>query len=206
MIDQAWMHLVFLVLGTVILFRARRSGASLSSTLLQIAFAFYATRVVALTFFPIPFDGEVLAFEREMSARGFGQSNNFVLFETVRETPPRAFNTQVLGNLVLLAPLGVFAPLLWLRFQLPRNAAALVIGTAVAIESAQLLASLALGFTFRSFDVDDLWLNSLGGLAGAGVGLVLGRAQTYARLRTQPVPTRPVAASQQRPGVGEPAG
>lgn len=207
MIGPVWMHAVFLAFTGLIIVRARRSNTPLASTLLQVAFAFYATRVVALTFFPIPFDAEVLAFEREMSARGFGQSNNFTLFETVRETPPWDFNRQIFGNLVLLTPLGLLAPLLWLRFQLARNAAALVIGTAFAIESLQFLASLALGFTFRSFDVDDLWLNSLGGLAGAAVGVALGRAQTYTRLRSQPPATEPaVATSQPKPAVVEPAG
>lgn len=177
--------LVFVVIATAIVVRAWRKETTSARTALQVFFAFYATQVAALTFFPIPIDPDVLASERAMSALGFGQSNNFTLFETLRETPPRAFTTQIFGNLILLFPLGLLAPLVWRRFQSARNAAALVVATTLAIETTQLLASLALGFTFRSFDVDDLWLNSLGGFAGAAFGIALARAWSDTQLRPQ---------------------
>ena len=52
------------------------------------------------------------------------------------------------------------------RFSRKVSAIALVIGTTVAIEVTQLGVSTLLGYTYRSFDVDDLWLNAAGGVLG----------------------------------------
>ena len=68
---------------------------------------------------------------------------------------------------IALAPLGVYGPALrpalrdWRRFLLVAAA------MAVAIETAQLLGSLAEGFTYRVTDVDDALLNAAGALGGA---------------------------------------
>lgn len=43
---------------------------------------------------------------------------------------------------------------------------AIIILTVLAIETLQAIATAAYGFPFRSFDVDDLWLNTAGGFTG----------------------------------------
>ena len=77
---------------------------------------------------------------------------------------------------MLLAPLGFLAPLLWKRFATLFRGIGLVVGTTLAIEFSQLGISGILGYTYRSFDVDDLWLNALGGSVAVVVGLALRRA------------------------------
>ena len=76
---------------------------------------------------------------------------------------PRSVLYQV-GNVVLFLPFGLFPPLLWRRYGWRR---ALLVGICVTlgIESWQLLVG-------RTFDVDDLILNT----AGASLGWILWRA------------------------------
>jgi glycopeptide antibiotics resistance protein len=69
------------------------------------------------------------------------------------------FLIQVGGNILLLLPLGLVSGCLkkgWLWVAL----------VSLLIEVSQLLLSLQLGFVYRTFDVDDLWMNSLGGFLG----------------------------------------
>ena len=173
MLGPEWMNVAFVVIVIAVVVRSMRRDTSVGSMLVQVAFAFYATRVAALTFFPLPIDPDVIAREQELAAMGIGQTNNFELFGTVGELSRRAFALQVYGNLVLLTPLGVLAPVIWRRYRSVVSGTALVVGTALAIETTQLAGSLALGFTYRSFDVDDLWLNTLGGIGGLVIGRVV---------------------------------
>ncbi|WP_261806319.1 VanZ family protein [Lapidilactobacillus luobeiensis] len=85
------------------------------------------------------------------------------------EFDPFAFlNYQVsqnLGNLVMLAPLTLLAPLLVRRFQQFRNDLALGFLTSLSIECTQ----LAMNYFYlgnRVFDLSDLLLNTSGGLLG----------------------------------------
>lgn len=70
------------------------------------------------------------------------------------------------GNLVLLVPFGLLlATVTRLR---PQRAAALVVATAAMIEGLQFLMGAG-----RSVDIDDVILNSIGGLLGIAVGVAL---------------------------------
>lgn len=70
--------------------------------------------------------------------------------------------TQLLGNTVLFLPWGFFLPLLWKRFRKFLPIAGMCLGLTCFIESTQL-------FIGRTVDVDDLILNLLGSLCGAGL-------------------------------------
>lgn len=63
------------------------------------------------------------------------------------------------GNVLIFAPLGFLPPLLWKRLARWRRAVGLCFCVSLFIECAQL-------FVGRSVDVDDLILNTLGGLLG----------------------------------------
>lgn len=182
MIEEQWMYVVFAVTTIVLLVRARRTTDSVAQITFQVLLVFYASRVIALTFLPFPIKGDFLAAERETFAMGIGQTNNFVPFETIRDTWGWTFNRQILGNLIMLFPLGVLTPLALRKFRSARSLITLVVGAAVGIETLQLLLSQALGYNYKSFDVDDLWLNALGGLTGAIFGLLIVRHKMYARL------------------------
>jgi glycopeptide antibiotics resistance protein len=87
-------------------------------------------------------------------------------FETIRRSWHSGVGSwqfiQAIENILVVAPFALYGPTLWPRlrsglFFLP---VAIVAGS--AIELAQLVASLWLGFPYRSIDIDDAILNTLG--------------------------------------------
>jgi len=72
----------------------------------------------------------------------------------------KIFSKQIVGNFLMLLPLGIFLPLLYKRISkfIPVFMVSLLVSA--AIELLQLVTS------FRSADVDDIFLNSLGACAG----------------------------------------
>jgi glycopeptide antibiotics resistance protein len=73
---------------------------------------------------------------------------------------------QVIGNLLLLLPLGIYGPILTPGL---RSVAAILlagVGVAAIIELGQLAVATLYGFPLRVADVDDVLLNTIGVLAG----------------------------------------
>jgi glycopeptide antibiotics resistance protein len=129
----------------------------------SVAFAAYAVVVIAITIIPLP----------ATDAR-FAASLNFVpfgtLMECARETlaNPSDLVTRcianVLGNLVLLFPFGLLAPILFPVLRLLPRFLLTALGIAAGIELLQLLETLAGGR--RTPDIDDIILNVIGALMG----------------------------------------
>lgn len=86
----------------------------------------------------------------------------------VRALPSEDALTQLLGNTLLFAPWGFFLPLLWTRFRSVKWALLYSIGLTLFIECTQL-------FIDRFCEVDDLILNCVGSLTGAGIWLLCRR-------------------------------
>ena len=76
--------------------------------------------------------------------------------------------TQLLGNTLLFLPWGFFLPLLWRRFRRLLPVAGMCLGLTCFIEFTQL-------FIGRTVDVDDLLLNFLGSMCGAGLWWIVHR-------------------------------
>ena len=77
--------------------------------------------------------------------------------------------TQIGGSILLLS-LGFFLPALFRRINSLGRVLVAVPAASTAIESPQLLlSSLVFRFVHKSFDVDDLLLNFLGGLLGCAL-------------------------------------
>ena len=182
MLEGEWLYVVFAAVAIALVVRARRSNQRLTTLALKLAFAFYVSRVIALTFFPFPLDAVIGSTSDEFFVEAFDLNNNFVPLRTIRRTWGSTFARQVLGNLILLFPLGVFAPLVAPQFRQWRRAALLPVVAAAMIEFAQLGLSFAIGSSYRSFDVDDLWLNTLGGIPGSVAGVYLSRTSVFIRL------------------------
>jgi glycopeptide antibiotics resistance protein len=69
---------------------------------------------------------------------------------------------ELVGNMVVLAPLAIYGPALWPSLRSWRRFAVVAIGFSVGIELTQLAGSLLEGFTYRVTDIDDVILNSTG--------------------------------------------
>ncbi|WP_442052728.1 VanZ family protein [Paenibacillus sp. 2TAB19] len=68
--------------------------------------------------------------------------------------------TNIFGNIVLFIPIGIFAPLLRVKYRNPIRLAAFTIAWIAIIELIQMLTHVG------SFDVDDIILNTVGALLG----------------------------------------
>ena len=88
-----------------------------------------------------------------------------LIFVTARKSAA-ALIISLLGNLAVLVPVGFLLPLLWKKANFPRTLLFCAL-TSLGYELLQL--PLAYRFT----DVDDLWLNTLGGAVGCALVLLL---------------------------------
>ena len=112
----------------------------------------------------------MLASARERLATG--ESIYLTPFATIRQQlasiDTDESRTQLLGNTLLFMPWGFFLPLLWRRFRRILPVAGMCLLLTCFIESTQL-------FIGRTVDVDDLILNFLGSLCGAGLWWIVHR-------------------------------
>lgn len=101
--------------------------------------------------------------------------SNFVPFHTIRWQIRLGFLRQLIGNALLLAPIG-FTLVIW-GMRVRRTVAALLI-VAVSIEVLQEIVD-------RVTDIDDVILNVSGGFGGALVGVAVVRAIRFWQERRQ---------------------
>ncbi|QGQ17975.1 hypothetical protein GC089_00230 [Cellulomonas sp. JZ18] len=123
-----------------------------------VAFVLYLLVLTAAAFLPLPW---------QTLARGEG-----VAYDLALRRPDLLGGWEAQRNVLMTVPFGVLLPLV-VRWRYEVLVLACVAVTLV-IESVQLLVSLAVGWPWRSFDVNDLLLNTVGGLLGlAATGAVL---------------------------------
>jgi glycopeptide antibiotics resistance protein len=126
--------------------------------------------LASVALFPLPVDPGLIAGGRAWAAGTAGESLNLVPFATIGPALAGVGGTGArviaLANLFVLAPAGVYLPILVPRLRSWRVflPAALVIGG--SIEAAQAAISFLLGFRYRHLDVDDWILNTVGLLLG----------------------------------------
>ncbi|WP_168800416.1 VanZ family protein [Cellulomonas telluris] len=128
----------------------------------RVAFVLYLLVLAAAAFLPLP---------SQTLAHGTGAAYDLHL-----RRPDLLGGWEAQRNVLMTVPFGVLLPLVvrW-RYELLVLAC---VGVTVLIESVQLLVSLAVGWPWRSFDVNDLLLNTVGGLLGlalAGAALAVVR-------------------------------
>lgn len=122
--------------------------------------------VVLLTFLPLPIGNEAIVEARAAAT----YDHNAVPLATLRfqlEGGVTAFELrQLVGNLLLLLPLGIYGPILTPRLRSLPAILLLGAGISALIELGQLAVATAYGFPVRVADVDDVILNTLGVLLG----------------------------------------
>lgn len=146
-----------LVFGCIIAFILKAKPLKI---LFWSVFCVYIIVVLGLTLFPIPYQGAEL-FD--------SVPNNFIPFRTIISTLQMGLTVtafiQIAGNILIAAPYGVVLDLtmrksnkIWL-FLFP-------LLFPLVIESLQFIIGFAIGYNYRSVDIDDFILNALGGYLG----------------------------------------
>ena len=157
---------IALLYGWILFFTLRRKQEHLIQGIIQSSFFVYVFAVLQLTGYFILF--------KEISSTGWWNKMerridtndhvNFTPFKTINIYD--RYDKQVLGNLIMLLPLGIYLPLLYRRFRkLSGFFAVLLISFLVSVG----IELLQLATNYRSTDVDDVMLNT----AGACIGFII---------------------------------
>lgn len=138
-----------------------------------VMFQVYLALLISVTLFPLTI--------------GYGKVNLFVNFISIVNSVKDLMMTvnsmgffmvkfwiiNILGNIILLAPLAFIMPLISKKFRSLKSVVILCFCTSLFIEFLQFL-SLFIG-NLRSVDIDDVILNTLGAFIGFGAFKVLSR-------------------------------
>jgi glycopeptide antibiotics resistance protein len=89
---------------------------------------------------------------------------------------------QLVGNMLALVPLGIYAPELWPALRDWRKFVLVAIAFGVGIELTQYAGSLIEGFTYRVTDVDDAIMNASGAVIAFLMWPVFKRSEIWARI------------------------
>jgi glycopeptide antibiotics resistance protein len=158
------------LLTPVIVWRGRRRGVSAAGILVRLALLGWAAVLVSLTLFPLPLPpypelGDALASRTDWP----WPWASLVPLRTLLGAAEGGWAPwdvkYLLGNIAAFVPLGLLVPVA----STPRSwRRVLVLGFAcsLAVETMQLAGSLAMGFPWRVFDVDDILLNATGTVVG----------------------------------------
>ncbi len=163
--------------------RAARGGQPAFVVAMRALFSLYLGWVVGATLFPLPVSAVAIATE----AAGRHVEVDLIPLASIRDVllhGSRFAQVWILGgNVLTLAPFGFLLPFAAPPLATWRRMVVSALLFPLGIELAQLGVSLALGYSYRATEVDDVLLNFLGILLGFAV---------YAALRGVVVTADPV--------------
>lgn len=126
---------------------------------------FYGVVIFHITILPIPLDSIVVE-----SLQMLSENNVYIQlipFSDIFTYNIYSFIKQTVGNIVMFIPLGFLLPLLFIKCRDFKSLIKYSFAISLLIESIQLILSLFLiKAPFRIFDINDLLLNTLGGITG----------------------------------------
>ena len=160
-------------LAALVAWRAVRAGQPAFVVVMRALFVLYLGWVAGATLFPLPVRAVVVALE----AAGRHVEVGLVPLASIRDVLLHGtlFTQAWLlgGNVLTLAPFGFLLPFAAPRLATWRRMAVAALLFPLGIELAQLGVSLALGYSYRVTEVDDVLLNFGGVLLGFAVYLLL---------------------------------
>ncbi len=184
------------VLAVLVAWRAARGGQPAFVVVVRALFVLYLGWVAGATLFPLP----VRAGVAELEAAGRHVAVGLIPLASIGDVlvngTPFARVWILGGNVLTLAPFGLLLPFAAPRLATwPRMALAALVFP-LGIETGQLAVSLALGYSYRATEIDDVLLNSAGILLGFAAFVALrGRVSSPPRApaggdaRSAPLPS-----------------
>ena len=161
---------VMILVRVVLIFKSRSEGQFLINREIVLnLFYFYILCFIGITLFPL--------FINWTGQKGNVSINVVPVFNTIKDVSissqqPGMQNfmikfwmKNILGNILLLFPFGLLVPILWRKFNNIRNTLLCSLLFSLGIEVIQLL-SYYVGNMGRSFDIDDIILNTFGAWIG----------------------------------------
>ncbi|MBT2757574.1 VanZ family protein [Mesobacillus foraminis] len=156
--------LICLVVYIIFIVKKKKENLADPNVVLNCFLFVYILILMNVTIFPLPIDTQLIRYSIDHPE--YNPTNNFIPFQSISNYLSGPHFTvavkNILGNILLLAPLGFF--LNYYKRGPISLMLLILIGffSSLSVELSQLLISSILGFTYRSFDVDDLILNTIG--------------------------------------------
>ena len=129
-------------------------------------FYIYIIMVLGLTLFPLPY--------QEVESM-YPAPNNLIPFQSIGSMLQRGISytalVQIGGNVMIAIPYGLLLYILSCKKGIQRLLAAL--GFPLTIKLLQLLVGKIIGLNYRSFDIDDILLNTIGVYVGILCGCMI---------------------------------
>ena len=161
---------ILLLYGWILFVTIRRKQNNFLQTAVQASFFIYVFAVLQLT-------GYFILFKEISSHDWWDKTNeridrhdrvNLEPFKTIDIY--QTFGKQVLGNFVMLLPLGIYLPLLYTRL---RKTYSFFVVVFICFIGSVCIELLQLATSYRSADIDDVMLNTLGGGTGFIIYLLI---------------------------------
>jgi len=164
---EGWIvYLIALPLAGFVAWRARRHGHSAFQVAVRALFVIYLGWMVGAAFFPLPVRWDLVRLERTEA----GVDVSLVPGSSTRDYLSSGSREQIAfelgGNVAVFVPFGFLLPLVVARAGTWRRVLACGLLLSLSVELGQLAGSLALGYSYRVTDVDDVILNVAGVLLG----------------------------------------
>ncbi|MCY9062235.1 VanZ family protein [Bacillus inaquosorum] len=125
----------------------------------------------------MPIDADLIKDMKYDTYIAFVSGNNFIPFYFIVDVYHEGLQYYVIrsigGNLILLLPVGLLFPLLFKKLNNVKRILLTGFFISLFIELAQLSISVYIRSVYRSFDVDDLILNTLGTVIGYWLFFIL---------------------------------
>lgn len=152
---------------------------SIEYWILGISFYIYLMLFIGVTFFPIPIQKEVIAILKTTSGNYINY--NIIPFhsilQTLRTNPSeKSILIQIMGNIILIMPITFYISLVNNRIKNIGNTIALVLFISILIELFQFIIGTIVGYYYRIIDIDDIILNTFGGILGYLFAMLIKRA------------------------------
>jgi glycopeptide antibiotics resistance protein len=159
MLEAGWVVVPATPLGLWIIVHGWRRRLDPLIVLLQLVALVHGAAVVAVAFFPFPYQSEIVESGRQFR---LAHNNLFPLRSLIEALSTGAYPSvvdQSLGNLLMLMPVGVYLPLLLPRARRIGFTILIGLGLSLGVELGQLGVSALLGYAYKIADVDDVILN-----------------------------------------------
>lgn len=131
---------------------------------------FISIFIIMLTIFPITIDKRIIQSDIEL---GYEAINNIIPFKTIyNEITSNGYSHiglsiyQLCGNFIMLFPLGYLIPIMFNKKINFKLIILIIFSISLSIESTQFIIGKFINYNYRSFDIDDIILNTLGGILG----------------------------------------
>jgi len=165
---------LYLIISGIIIFSKKKKGEKIDSfrEFVKLSFGLYIISLIGVTLFSIR-----IGFGGAMTRNNMGI--NYIPFRSIAydvgHIGTGSFSVgfqikllimNVLGNFILLIPIGFLTPILWKKVNSLKNIVLVGFVVSLSIELLQLLENFLNIGHFRVIDVDDLILNLLGAVLG----------------------------------------